>query len=65
MKIYLDEGKCTGCGSCQLACPKGPRVYSMKEHGGRIVSVVLDAGYCLGCRLCVTVCEADAITLEN
>ncbi|HEY3363091.1 MAG TPA: 4Fe-4S binding protein [Methanosarcina sp.] len=31
MKRYIDEKKCTGCGKCKTACPKGPRVYSVEE----------------------------------
>jgi NAD-dependent dihydropyrimidine dehydrogenase PreA subunit len=65
MKIYVDEEKCTGCGKCKPACPKGPRVYSIEEKNGKKVCVVKDPSYCLGCRMCTTVCMADAITLEN
>jgi NAD-dependent dihydropyrimidine dehydrogenase PreA subunit len=65
MKIYIDEKKCTGCGKCKAACPKGPRVYSIEEKHGREVCVLKDPSYCLGCRMCVTVCMEDVITLEN
>ena len=65
MKIYIDEKKCTGCGACRAACPKGPRIYFIEEKDGRAVAVVKDPSWCLGCRLCVSVCMEDAITLEN
>ena len=65
MKIYIDEEKCTGCGKCKVACPKGPRIYSIEEKNGRKVCILKDPSYCLGCRMCVTVCMEDAITLEN
>ncbi|MCL7411450.1 MAG: 4Fe-4S binding protein [Methanosarcinaceae archaeon] len=65
MKIYINENKCTGCGACRRACPKGPRIYSMEEINGKIKAVVVDPSYCLGCRMCTTVCMADAITLVN
>ena len=65
MKIYIDENKCTGCGACRRVCPKGPRIYSIEEHSGKLKAVVLDPGFCLGCRMCTTVCLVDAITLVN
>jgi len=65
MKIYIDEKKCTGCGKCKTACPKGPRVYSLEEKNGEKTCILKDPSYCLGCRMCTTVCMQDAITLEN
>ncbi|AEH60462.1 4Fe-4S ferredoxin iron-sulfur binding domain protein [Methanosalsum zhilinae DSM 4017] len=65
MKIYIDKDRCTGCGACRRACPKGPRIYSIEEVEGKKIAVVKDPSYCLGCKMCTTVCKPDAITLEN
>ncbi|MDD2438735.1 MAG: 4Fe-4S binding protein [Methanosarcinaceae archaeon] len=65
MKIYIDEKKCTGCGACRAACPKGPRIYSLEKKGGRTVAIVKDPSWCLGCRLCLSVCMEDALTLKD
>ncbi|HJH29042.1 MAG TPA: 4Fe-4S dicluster domain-containing protein [Methanosarcinaceae archaeon] len=65
MKIYIDENKCTGCGACRRGCPKGPRIYSIKDRNGKPKAMVIDPSYCIGCRMCTTVCLVDAITLVN
>jgi ferredoxin len=65
MKITIDNNKCTGCGACRKACPKGPKIFLLKDRNGKKVAEVGDPSYCLGCRMCVSVCKPGAITLKN
>lgn len=73
----VDESKCTGCGACQKACPRG--IIELRTQGpkGRKVVVLCnnkDKGAlavkecknsCIGCGKCVKTCEKfEAITLE-
>ena len=30
MKIEVDKDKCTGCGICKEACPKGAKIWNVK-----------------------------------
>lgn len=73
----VDEEKCTACGACVKACPKGVielrnkgiksrRVYVScinKDKGGVARKACLAA--CIGCGKCAKVCPFDAITVEN
>lgn len=73
----VDENKCTACGACVKACPrgvieirnkgmKGRRVYVScvnKEKGADARKVCTQA--CIGCGKCAKVCPFDAITVEN
>ena len=66
--------KCTGCGACAKACPKGlielipadkkVAVACSNQDKGPEVKKVCTAG-CIGCRLCVKQCEFDAITVDG
>ena len=73
----VDESKCTGCGACQKACPRG--IIELRPQGpkGRKVVVLCnnkDKGAlavkecknsCIGCGKCVKTCEKfEAITLD-
>ncbi|MCH5330220.1 MAG: RnfABCDGE type electron transport complex subunit B [Alistipes sp.] len=84
--IYIDEttglaavdaDKCTACGACVKACPKGiielrkkwPKnravyVSCVSKDKGAVVMKACKAG-CIGCMKCVKVCTFDAITVEN
>ena len=69
--------KCTACGACVKACPRGiielrqkgkkdRRIYVCcvnKEKGGPARKNCVVA--CIGCGKCVEVCPYDAITMEN
>jgi len=49
-QIYLDQSRCTGCGSCERVCPMGVEV--RKET---------DSPECIRCGKCAGVCPAHAI----
>lgn len=74
----VDESKCTACGACAKACPRG--IIEIRHAGpkGRRMVVLCnnkDKGAiankacksaCIGCGKCVKTCEKfEAITLEN
>ncbi|RMF89994.1 MAG: 4Fe-4S dicluster domain-containing protein [Methanobacteriota archaeon] len=63
-EITVDAGKCTGCGMCRSVCPKGPRIWEVRDVGGKKTAVVLDKDACLYCTLCITRCPVDAIKIE-
>ena len=74
----VDEEKCTACGACAKACPRGIIEIRLKGPKGRRVVVLCnnkDKGAiankackasCIGCGKCVKTCEKfEAITLVN
>lgn len=74
----VDEEKCTACGACAKACPRGIIEIRLKGPKGRRMVVLCnnkDKGAiankackasCIGCGKCVKTCEKfEAITLEN
>lgn len=73
----VDESKCTACGACAKACPKGVIELRSKGKNGRRVCVSCinkDKGAvtrkacavgCIGCGKCAKVCPFEAITVEN
>lgn len=73
----VDEDKCTACGACVKACPKGiielrkkgPKnrrifVSCMNKDKGGIARKACSVA-CIGCGKCVKECQFDAITIEN
>ncbi|MGN0257160.1 MAG: Fe-S cluster domain-containing protein [Bacteroides sp.] len=73
----VDEEKCTACGACAKACPKGiieirlkgkksRRVYvsCVNKDKGAVARKACSAA-CIGCGKCVKTCPFEAITLEN
>ncbi len=73
----VNEDKCTACGSCVKACPKGilelrakgfknRRVFvsCINRDKGAITRKACSVG-CIGCGKCAKVCAFGAITVEN
>ena len=73
----VDADKCTACGACVKACPRGiielrkkwPKnravyVNCVSHDKGAVVMKACKAG-CIACGKCVKVCPFGAITLEN
>jgi len=73
----VDEKKCTACGACVTACPKGIielrkmgpkgcRIYvgCVNQDPGSVARKACQAA-CIGCGLCVKACPFDAISLEK
>jgi ferredoxin len=57
MAIVIDDGVCTGCGSCVDACPL--ELIAM----GSIAAEIDDTDSCIECGICVDSCPVEAITL--
>ncbi|MCD8164785.1 MAG: Fe-S cluster domain-containing protein [Bacteroides sp.] len=73
----VDEEKCTACGACVKACPKGinelrakgkksRRVYvsCINKDKGAVTRKACSVG-CIGCGKCVKTCPFEAITLAQ
>jgi NAD-dependent dihydropyrimidine dehydrogenase PreA subunit len=56
MKIKVDKDKCTGCGTCKEACPKGHKIWKIN---GTARATNLE--YCHVCTICATKCPEQAI----
>ena len=75
--VEVNADKCTACGACVKACPKGlfelrkkwPKnravyVSCVSKDKGAVTMKACKAG-CIGCGKCSKVCEFGAITVEN
>lgn len=73
----VDEDKCTACGACTKACPKGiielrnkgPKsrrvfVSCVNKDKGALTRKACSVG-CIGCGKCAKTCPFGAITVEN
>lgn len=73
----VDEDKCTSCGACVKACPKGlfelrfkgpksRRIYvsCRNKDKGPVAKKACETA-CIGCSKCQKACEFEAITIEN
>ena len=56
-ELMTYSSKCTGCGSCVPACPKG--AISVQPREGKYIAVT-DRTKCVNCGACVSVCPNDA-----
>lgn len=73
----VDEQKCTACGKCVKACPKG--IIELRNKGPRGMRLFVScvnrdkgpsvkkacAAACIGCGICAKTCTHDAIAVEN
>lgn len=57
-KVYIDQDKCTACGTClyDFSCP------SLVKSDGKFV---INQNSCIACNLCINVCPVNAIVLKN
>lgn len=72
-----DPDKCTACGACTKACPRGIlEIRKRRDEEGRVYvgcmnkqkgvySAKVCKVSCIGCGKCVKTCPQNAITLEN
>jgi len=70
----IDPKKCTSCGMCESACPRGvikivPRAASVlvlcrNSDSGRVARESCMKA-CIGCKRCEKVCKYDAIHVSN
>lgn len=58
MRIEVDPRKCTGCGKCKEACPKGPVIWNVEGTAS-----ANNLRYCHLCILCASACPEGAITV--
>ena len=70
----VDKEKCTNCGACMKACPRGLITSVPVSKKVHVACANLDKGKaamsvcgnsCIGCGLCTTRCEFDAIHLQR
>lgn len=72
---HVDEAKCTGCGLCRDACPRGiirliPKgdqghlVWCSSQDRGKTVTRACEVG-CTGCKACIRACPREAISMEG
>ncbi len=70
----IDENKCSACGACVKACPRGiielvPKnakyiVRCVSCDSGKDMKNTCSAG-CIGCKICEKNCESNAITVDG
>ncbi|OAV73721.1 Nitrogen fixation protein rnfB [Bacteroidales bacterium Barb7] len=73
----VDDDKCTSCGACVKACPKG--IIELRKKGPKSRRIFVGcinrdkgaaarkacANACIGCGKCVKECKFEALTVEN
>ncbi len=56
MKIIVDKDKCTGCGECKEACPKGAKIWDVEDK-----AMATNLQFCHLCTICATQMPEQAI----
>jgi len=56
MRITVDKDKCTGCGTCKEACPKGQKIWKINDK-----ATPSNLEYCHLCTICASKCPEQAI----
>ncbi len=56
MKIIVDKDKCTGCGECKEACPKGAKIWNVEDK-----AMATNLRFCHVCTICASKCPEQAI----
>lgn len=59
-KIVVDEEKCVGCGTCSNFCPKGGKIWEIKEKAIWCANGTENMEYCHTCTNCVLKCPQRA-----
>jgi len=62
-KVIIDQGKCTGCGTCLDVCPEV--VFKVIEANGKKISEVIAEEECFACRACEVRCPERAIEITG
>ena len=71
---YVDESKCTGCGSCVTNCPRHvlelqpvSQTVTVRCHNVEVARKARESCMkaCIGCGRCTKECKYDAIHVEN
>lgn len=61
-ELMTYAGKCTGCGRCVPACPRG--AVSVQKSGGTFVAMT-DRALCVNCGVCTAACGSGARELTG
>jgi len=61
MQIIIDTEKCTGCGKCKEACPKGGKIWTIDKKTKKAKPSNLE--YCHLCIICASKCPEEAIRI--
>ncbi|MGF7117343.1 4Fe-4S binding protein [Methanobacterium oryzae] len=56
MRIEVDKDKCTGCGECKEACPKGAKIWNVEDK-----AMATNLRFCHLCTICAGKCPQQAI----
>ncbi|KZX16980.1 4Fe-4S binding protein [Methanobrevibacter filiformis] len=60
LQILVDPEKCTACGTCIDACPKGEIIWHVDK-----IAHANNLEYCHVCTICASKCPEDAILVDR